>query len=228
MALAVGSTEMPSPGPAGASPTARPREDDPVAGAGVGGRRGVPAVSGRSGSAAVSAAGALSSVSVSASWSMVVESARSSSSGGSTGGSKGPLRLRCASTRGATRRRSSTSVLSRPSRDAYADAARLSTRSARSPSAPTCNASRDAVSSTSSVSAAPAAGQCGEVRDDRSRNLAGLIELEPAANGFDAIFHRRRRAYLDTQPEAIEQLRSQLALFGIHRSDENEPARMTV
>jgi len=37
-----------------------------------------------------------------------------------------------------------------------------------------------------------------------------------------------RRRYLDRQPEAVEELGAQLALFGVHRADEHEPRRMLV
>ena len=190
MALAVGSTETLSAGPVGASPTVRPRADDPVAGAGVGGRRGVPAMSGAARAALGGVAGGVVVVGVGVGCRSVVESARSSSSGGSTGGSNGPLRLRCASTSGATRRRSSTSVLSRPS-SACVRGRRAAQHEVGAQTLGT-HLQREPGSSLEHVvgKRGAAAGQCGETRDDR-RRTPGRSDRTRA--GGERIRHDLRR-----------------------------------
>ncbi len=41
-----------------------------------------------------------------------------------------------------------------------------------------------------------------------------------------AVVERRQPADVDAEPEAIEQLRAQLALLGVHGADEHQPGRV--
>lgn len=53
-----------------------------------------------------------------------------------------------------------------------------------------------------------------------------VVVREPPPHHLDPLVGLARRRDLDGQPEPVEQLRPQLALFGIHRPDEQEPCGM--
>ncbi len=153
------------------------------------------------------------------------------------GSSKGRRRRRWASTRPATARTSSSPAVVRPSSAAAAAAARQSMRSARSPSAPTSRASRLARSTTSSGTSdrsgpapPPLAGAQLLVGAASARRRPWLGARPRAGGGRPrpARRPRRRRRHVDGQTEAVEELRAELALLGVHRSDEHEPGRVGV
>ena len=157
-------------------------------------------------------------------------SARSSSAGSRVGGSTvddgGGARERA--WRRARRR---TSVAIRPALPARRTPRRPrhSTRSARRPSAPTLIASRQAKSTTvSGRSAGIGRRQSGAQHDVAlgvADGAAGIVGEAPAHHlGPLAGVGGRRDG--DREPEAVEQLRAQLALLGVHRADQHEAGRV--
>ena len=71
--------------------------------------------------------------------------------------------------------------------------------------------------------AASAASAVFEASAERRRVA---LERQPAAHDLRALRRVLRGAHLDAEPEAIEQLRAQLALLGVHRADEQEARRV--
>ena len=160
--------------------------------------------------------------------------ASASCSGGITGGSYGLRRARWASTSGATRRTSSIVASRRPSSPARAAAARHSVRSARRPSAP--DGERQPAGDIEHV-VADDGGRRGRERggqrlvgggEVRPATVAATVVGEPAAHGLGPLGDVGRGGDVDAQPEAVEQLRAQLALLGVHRADEHEAGRVAV
>ena len=159
-------------------------------------------------------------------------SARSTSSGSGWRPSSGSRRRRCGSASAAARRACDSSTSSAPSSAASARAALAVTRSPRTPSTPSC-AHAPAIRSSSrsgrrtvsrrSRAAAMRAASSSSGRTKRSANADGIaLEREPAAHDLGALACVARRAHLDAEAEAVEQLRAQLALLDVHRADEDE------
>ena len=127
---------------------------------------------------------------------------------------------------------------SRPRHAACATAVRATTRSARMPS--TSNAAHSAAmrrnsSSGSTTSADQRTG--GGDPAGQIRVVVGVPGGEPLGVGLErpcgadhlhAHVDVAGRAHVDRQPEPVEQLRTQFALFGIHRADEHEPGVVAV
>ena len=64
------------------------------------------------------------------------------------------------------------------------------------------------------------------IRISGAKGLRICIELQPTTYDFSALGRVPRRGNLDGEAEAVEELRAQLALFGIHRADQHELRRV--
>ena len=61
----------------------------------------------------------------------------------------------------------------------------------------------------------------------RERNRIGFIG-EPGADHLGAHIDVAGSRHVDGEPESVEQLRAQFALFGVHRADQHEPGVVAV
>ncbi len=150
--------------------------------------------------------------------------------------SSGSRRRRCRSADGAIRRRYASSTTSAPSRLASARAARINVSSPRSPAVPSamqsCAARSSAASGTSTESRRCARFEY-PLADlvvlalpllDISCGIA--LELVTPSHDQDPRRQVFRRADFDRQSEAVEQLRTQVALFRVAAAHEHEARRV--
>ena len=63
-------------------------------------------------------------------------------------------------------------------------------------------------------------------REARAQRVGVGVEGQPPAHDLDALRRVGAGRDVDAEPEAVEQLRAQLALLGVHRADEQEARRM--
>ncbi len=163
--------------------------------------------------------------------------ASSSADSSTPGSSNGSRRRRCGSASRAATRTSCSATTSAPRQAAWASAARAITRSARIPS--TSNAAHTAAIRRSSASGSSDRAQPGlrggdPARPSRPRRRTSAaanphrvgLEGHPPPHHLHPGVHVPRRAHLDGQPEAVQQLRAQLPLLRVHRADQQEPGRV--